>query len=124
MELKRKCEQKIRMWYQNGRKALLVKGARQVGKTHLIRSVLTDMGCDYLEINLIETPEAIDVLRQVTSVDDLIFGLSTISGKKLEKWEESYYKKNKHKINFQKPKTQEDTAAQEYFNKWLGGGNT
>ena len=46
------------------------------------------------------------------------------SGKKLEKWEESYYKKNKHKINFQKPKTQEDTAAQEYFNKWLGGGNT
>ena len=46
------------------------------------------------------------------------------SGKKLEKWEETYYKKNKHKIDFQKPKTQEDTAAQEYFNKWLGGGNT
>ncbi len=85
MELKRKCERKIRAWYQSSRKALLVKGARQVGKTHLIRSVLTDMRCDYLEINLIETPEAIDVLRQVTSVDDLIFGLSTISGKKLEK---------------------------------------
>ena len=85
MELKRKCGQKIRMWYENSRKALLVKGARQVGKTHLIRSVLSEMGCDYLEINLIETPEAIGVLQQVSSVDDLIIGLSTISGKRLEK---------------------------------------
>lgn len=41
------------------------------------------------------------------------------SGQKLEKWEEDFYKKNKHKVDFQKLKTPEDTAAQEYFNKWL-----
>lgn len=41
------------------------------------------------------------------------------SGKKLEKWEEEFYKKNKKRIDFQKPKTQEDAAVQDYFNKWL-----
>ena len=41
------------------------------------------------------------------------------SGKKLEKWEEEFYKKNKSKVDLQKPKTTEDTAAQEYFKKWL-----
>lgn len=40
-------------------------------------------------------------------------------GKKLEKWEEEFYKKNKKKIDFQKPKTQQDAAVQDYFNKWL-----
>lgn len=41
------------------------------------------------------------------------------SGKKLEKWEEEFYRKNKHKIDFQKAKTPDDSAVQEYFNKWL-----
>lgn len=41
------------------------------------------------------------------------------SGKKLDKWEEDYYKKNKHKINLNNPHTQEDAAVQEYFTKWL-----
>lgn len=45
------------------------------------------------------------------------------SGKKLEKWEEEFYRANKSKVEFRKPKTAEDAAAQEYFNKWLGGGN-
>ena len=85
MELRRKCAEKIKKWYFNSRKALLVKGARQVGKTHLIRSVLSEIGCDYLEINLIEKPEAISVLNQATSVDELIIGLSTVSEKRLEK---------------------------------------
>ena len=44
MELKRKCENNIRNWYRNSTKALLVKGARQVGKTHLIRRVLKEEG--------------------------------------------------------------------------------
>ena len=85
MELKRKNTKFIEEWLSNSKKALLVTGARQVGKTHLIRKVLFDNGCDYLEVNLIETPEAIDVLKQASNVDDLILGLSTISNKKLKK---------------------------------------
>ena len=38
MDLKRKSEKLIREWLKNSpKKALLVKGARQVGKTHAIR---------------------------------------------------------------------------------------
>ena len=40
-------------------------------------------------------------------------------GKKLEKWEETYYKENKEKIDFKKPQTADDVAAQAYFDKWL-----
>ena len=40
-------------------------------------------------------------------------------GKKLEKWEEEFYKDNKKKVDFRKTQTTEDAAAQEYFSKWL-----
>lgn len=40
-------------------------------------------------------------------------------GKKLEKWEEEYYRDNKSRVDFKSPKTEADKAAQEYFNKWL-----
>lgn len=40
-------------------------------------------------------------------------------GKKLEKWEDTYYQENKEKIDFKKPQTAEDLAAQAYFDKWL-----
>ena len=54
MDLVRKCEKFIREWYKNGdKKALLVKGARQVGKTHAIRSVMKAEKADLFEINLI-----------------------------------------------------------------------
>ena len=85
MELKRKCEKDIRYWYRNSAKALLVKGARQVGKTHLIRRVLKEEGCDVFEVNLIETPEAISILRQAGTADELMIGLSAIGGQRLQK---------------------------------------
>lgn len=40
-------------------------------------------------------------------------------GKKLEKWEETYYRENKDKIDFKRKKTAADIAATEYFEKWL-----
>lgn len=85
MELKRKCENEIRKWYEESSKALLIKGARQVGKTHLIRRVLRELGCDVFEVNLIETRGAVEVLRQAEDVDALILGLSTLSRQVLKK---------------------------------------
>ena len=41
------------------------------------------------------------------------------SGKKLEKWEEEFYRRNREKVDFKKQKTDEDAAIQDYFNKWL-----
>ena len=85
MELQRQCAEKIRNWVFESKKALLVKGARQVGKTHLIRSVLHELDCDYLEINLIETPSAVSLLEQAETIEDLTLGLSAITEKVLVK---------------------------------------
>lgn len=40
-------------------------------------------------------------------------------GKKLEKWEETYYRENRDKIDFKRKKTANDIAAEAYFKKWL-----
>lgn len=61
MELNRKITAEIKKWYFDESKALLIKGARQVGKTHAIRKSLNEIGCNYIEINLIDSPRAIDV---------------------------------------------------------------
>ena len=86
MYLRRKCAKIMEDWLKSGKKqALLVKGARQVGKTRLIREVLQSEGADYFEVNLIETPAAVQVLAQANSVDELVIGLSTIKEQKLQK---------------------------------------
>ncbi len=86
MYLRRKCEKTISDWLKSGaKKALLVKGARQVGKTRLIREVLKSKGADFFEINLIETPAAVKVLEQAASVEELAIGLSTLKKGSLKK---------------------------------------
>ena len=74
--IKRKAEERIKDWIDGSKKALLVSGARQVGKTYSIRRCLTEAYCNYLEINLIEQPELVPVFEQSMSVDDLIVNLS------------------------------------------------
>ena len=40
-------------------------------------------------------------------------------GKKLDKWEQEYYRDNRKKVDFQAPDTPEKEEIKEYFNKWL-----
>ena len=75
--INRKAENKIKEWLRDSKKALLVSGARQVGKTFSIRHCLNELGCNYLEINLIDQPELVPVIEASKSVDDLIINLST-----------------------------------------------
>lgn len=79
--LHRKIETSIINWLKNEKKALLIDGARQVGKTYIIRKVLKDEHCDYIEFNLLETPEIIGLLASCETVDDLITNLSLFSKK-------------------------------------------
>ena len=74
--IKRKAEERIKDWIDGSKKALLVSGARQVGKTYSIRRCLAEAGCNYLEINLIEQPELVPVFEQSMSVADLTVHLS------------------------------------------------
>ena len=72
----RKVENEIHSWIQSSHTALLVSGARQVGKTWSIRNCLHSEKCDYLEINLIEEPELVSALAKCNSVEDLVLILS------------------------------------------------
>ena len=74
--LERKIEKDITAWIHNAKTALLVSGARQVGKTWSIRHCLERENCHYLELNLIREPELIPALEQSFSVEDLIINLS------------------------------------------------
>lgn len=74
--LVRKAEKEIVSWIHTSKTALLVSGARQVGKTWSIRNCFREEGCDYLEINLIEEPELVPALSQCNSVEDLVVILS------------------------------------------------
>lgn len=86
MELQRKISAEIRSWYLAAeKKALLVKGARQVGKTYVIRKTLKDLGADMVEFNLIDKPEVIDVLKKSVTVDEMILGLSAYTDQSIEK---------------------------------------
>ena len=74
----RKAEKKITDWIHTPKGALLVNGARQVGKTYLIRSCLQKTNSHFIEINLIEQPELIPILEQTRTIDDLVINLTAV----------------------------------------------
>ena len=41
------------------------------------------------------------------------------TGKKLEKWEQEFYREHRDKVDFRKPKDPEDEEIKAYFDKWL-----
>ena len=81
--LKRKIEKDIEKWVENSEKAILIYGVRQAGKTFIIRECLKRNECEYIEFNLINQPELVEVLKSSTSIDDLILKLSLYSDKKI-----------------------------------------
>ena len=83
--LHRKIEKPIIDWIRTEKKALLIDGARQVGKTYIIRNVLESERCDYIEFNLLETPEIASLLEKSETVDDMITNLSLFSNKPFTK---------------------------------------
>ena len=83
----RKIEHKIKKWHSlSSKKALLITGARQVGKTYSIRKTLKEIApSQYMEINFLENEDALHLFQQTTSANDLLRGLSVLTGKRLVK---------------------------------------
>lgn len=79
--LRRKVEKTIVKWIREEKKALLIDGARQVGKTYIIRNVLESERCDYIEFNLLKTPELVSLLEKSETIDDMITNLSLFADK-------------------------------------------
>ena len=81
--IRRDAEKQINDWIDNGKDALLITGARQIGKTYLIRNCLKEKNIPYIELNFIENPEYIELFSKSFSSKDIIMRLSLIGGEKL-----------------------------------------
>ena len=81
----RKAKERLIDWKNNSTKALLVTGARQVGKTYIIKEFLKDeFGEDkFVEFNLFENELARETIENSPNSEDLLFRLSALSNKPL-----------------------------------------
>ena len=80
----RKYEKRIESFFKNEpNKILLVNGARQIGKSYLIRYVGKRMFKNYVEINLKEDKESLGVFATVKSTADFYLQLGAIAGNRL-----------------------------------------
>jgi|SRR3989344_2127133 len=82
--LERKIEKELMAWKRDsGRKPLIIRGARQVGKTSLIRKFGKEQYQDLVEINL-EKRDQWRVFDRVESVADVLKSISLMMGKRVE----------------------------------------
>ena len=84
--IKRKIDSYIKHYYETTRNALLVTGARQIGKTFSIRQFGKTFK-SFVEINFIEMPEAVELFKGAKSSGDILFRLSAITSVPLIKGE-------------------------------------
>ncbi len=84
--LKRKIDDYIRNYYETNRNALLITGARQIGKTCSIRQFGKTFK-SFIEINFVETPDAAELFKGANSSRDILLRLSTITSVPLIKGE-------------------------------------
>lgn len=85
MMIDREMKTTINNWILQGKEAFLLTGARQIGKTYLIRECLKESKYDYVELNFIERPELVELFENATNAQDLLMRLSLITDKQLNK---------------------------------------
>ena len=80
MSLQRTVWNRLEAWRDNpDHRALLIDGARQVGKTYLVREFAAARYDVFLEINFLETPSAVRVFDGDLDADTIITNLSVYS---------------------------------------------
>lgn len=83
--LKRKIETQIEVHLKsNSKKILLVNGARQVGKTFIIRYIGKKLYENFIEVNMVEDSLGEQLFSKVKTVEDFYLQLSMLSGDKMK----------------------------------------
>lgn len=86
--LYRKIEKYITNHLQSGtNKILIVDGARQIGKSYIIREVGKKLFPNYIEINMETDKLGNRTFAEAKSVDDFYLALSTIAGDRMKEKE-------------------------------------
>ena len=82
--IKRKKDNIIRDFFLKEKRALLVTGARQVGKTFSIRRVGKECFEHFVEINFVDKPEALTLFGEAKGAEDFLMRLSAFTNRRLE----------------------------------------
>ena len=78
--LKRKIIEKIESWKQTKTgQGLLITGARQVGKTSAVEQFARDNYRSFLKIDFVERPDAVELIGEARSLDDLIVRITALA---------------------------------------------
>ena len=82
--IKRKIEKELQRFYESpGKKALLVTGARQVGKTYIIRDFAAKHYSSVVEINFLQDRSAQSLFENAKNSNDLLLRLSAVASSPL-----------------------------------------
>ena len=84
--LKRKIDTYLTNYYATNRNAILITGARQIGKTYSIREFGRTFK-SFIEINFLENPDAVALFKGAKNSSDILLRLSAITTKPLIKGE-------------------------------------
>ena len=83
--LYRKIASKIESFLKLGKKRMLVvSGARQVGKSYIIREVGMRLYSNFIEVNMEEDKQSNRLFENARTVEDFMIALSTIAGAKMK----------------------------------------
>lgn len=83
--LERKISHYIEHFYEVNKGALLLAGARQIGKTYSIRRFAEKHFKSFIEINFVENPEAVEIFSTAKNSNDILLRLSALTDKPLIK---------------------------------------
>lgn len=83
--LYRKIASKIESFLKSEKKRMLVvSGARQVGKSYIIREVGMRLYSNFIEVNMEEDKQSNRLFEKARTVEDFMIALSTIAGAKMK----------------------------------------
>ena len=90
--LKRKISKTIIDYLNsNSNKIMIIDGARQIGKSYIIRyiatEVLNNVYTNYIELNFVEDSLKDKLFANINNIDDFYFQLSMVAGDRMGKKE-------------------------------------
>lgn len=77
--IKRKIHKYLQDFYVHDKKALLLTGARQIGKTYSVRQFGKQCFESFIELNFIDRPELVSIFEEAKNSQDILLRLSTVT---------------------------------------------
>lgn len=81
----RKADKWIDNHYRTTNKAMLLTGARQVGKTYAVRCAAERLGWQLVEMNFLLQPETIDIVRGAGDIKEVLLRISAYTNEVIDR---------------------------------------